>query len=390
MIVDGETAVVGATTGGTAVRIDVVGSTVVVGTPDAATARRLIADWSRCGAGQQDSDDDASTGVAPEFTVSGEERSFHGLATNVTMRLIGRLAGTHVMLHAAGLATDDGRVLVLVGVSGAGKTTAAARLCLDAFGYVTDELVAVTPEGSVLAYPKPLSVVEAAAGHAKHQYGPDRLGLRPAPEGLRSGPFVLIERHPDAAVPVLEEVPLVEALLELLPHTSSVIYLHNPLQVLCRLLDDGGAYRLTYAEIEDAGPLLGSLPLRPAPQAWAPEPQPEVMPLVWDGRYRRRPVADAVRIDGEVVTMATGAPVRILGVGVSIWEATAVPASFEDLVDAAVAAHGDHPDAVQIVEQAVGLMLESGVLHHGDPVSLVDVMAGRSGLEVGAASDRLP
>jgi hypothetical protein len=382
--------VVGSTADGTAVRIDVVGSAVLVGTPDAATAGRLIADWSRCGARLQESDDGASKGVSPEFTVSGEERSFHGLATNVTMRLIGRLAGTHVMLHAAGLSTEDGRVLVLVGMSGAGKTTAAARLCLDGFGYVTDELVAMTPEGTVTAYPKPLSVVEATAGHAKHQYGPDRLGLRPAPEELSSGPFVLIERRPDAAVPVLEEVPIVEALLELLPHTSSIIYLSHPLQVLCRLLEEGGAYRLTYAEIDNARSLLSSLPLRPAPQGWAPEPEPDVTPLVWDGRYRRAPVADAVRVDGEVVTMATGAPIRILGVGVPIWEATAVPATFEDLVDAAVAAHGAHPDAAQIVEEAVGLLLESGVLHRERPVSLVDVMAGRSGREVAAASDGLP
>ena len=296
--------------------------------------------------------DNPTVNASPEFTVSGEERSLQGLATNVTMRMIGRLAGTHVMLHAAGVATEDGRVLVLVGMSGAGKTTAAARLCSERFGYVTDELVAITANGNVTAYPKPLSVVEASAGHAKHQYGPDRLGLRPAPGELRSGPFVLLERRLDAAVPALEEVPLVDALLELLPHTSSIIYMRDPLQVLCRLLEDGGAYRLTYAEIDDAGPLLTSLSTRPAPQEWTPEPEPDATPLVWDARYRRAPVVDAVRVGDEIVTMATGAPVRILGIGVSVWEAAAATASFQDLVDAALAAHGSHPDAERLVEEA--------------------------------------
>jgi GTPase SAR1 family protein len=294
------------------------------------------------------------------------------------------------MLHAAGLGTVDGRVHVLVGTSGAGKTTAAGRLCADLFGYVTDELVAIAPDGSVTAYPKPLSVVEPSLGHAKGQYGPDQLGLLPTPEALRSGAFVLLERHPDATLPELRELPLAEALLALLPHTSSIMYLPRPLQVLCRLLVDGGAYRLTYAEIDAAGPLLASLGAPSDKAEWQGEPIPQATPLLWDGLYRRAPLIDAVRVGEEIVALGDGAPVRIMGIGISVWEATESAARLQDLVDTAVAAHGSHPDAQQLVEDATRLLVDAGLLHYERPLSLMDVMAGQSTREDAATSVALP
>ncbi len=380
------------TSTGVDVRIDVVGATVLVGTPDHGTAHRLVADWSRCGAAIVTSNDSANDSVndSAELTVSGEERSLYGLATNLTIRVVGRLAGTHVLIHAAGLATEDGRVMVLVGTSGAGKTTAAGRLCEELFGYVTDELVVISPGGSVLEYPKPLSVIEESAGHAKRQYGPDQLQLRSTPDELRSGPFILLERRLDAVDPSLDDVPLVEALLDVLPHTSSVALLPHPLQTLCRLLGDGGAYRLTYAEIDGAGTLLTSLATPPTPPEWQPEPEQEPTALLWDGHYRRAPVVDAVRVGDEIVAMSTGPPVRMMGIGVTLWEAAASPATFDDLVDASVAAHGSHPEAEHLVREAAHLLVASGMLHYERPLGLDAVMAGRSTRDGDAPSDGLP
>ena len=103
------------------------------------------------------------------------------MASTVTMRVVQALVGQAVMLHAAGLSTQDGVVIGLVGGSGAGKSTATERLCRSAFGYVTDELLVVEPDGTVRAYPKPLSVIpERGDRSGKEPKGPDQLGLRPA------------------------------------------------------------------------------------------------------------------------------------------------------------------------------------------------------------------
>ncbi|MFX6027812.1 hypothetical protein ABTE84_20905, partial [Acinetobacter baumannii] len=74
------------------------------------------------------------------------------------------------MLHAAGVAGSDGAVVVLVGPSGAGKTTAIRHLAARA-GYVSDETIALNATGAVLPYRKPLSVITDGVAH-KVQHSP--------------------------------------------------------------------------------------------------------------------------------------------------------------------------------------------------------------------------
>ena len=110
------------------------------------------------------------------------------------------------MLHAAAVALDDGRVIGFVGPSGRGKTTASQALGRT-YGYVTDETLAIRPDGSVVAYPKPLSI-GARPGHEAHRAG---LGARPSPGPtgkLRLAALVLLDRRPDVEQPYVESVPI--------------------------------------------------------------------------------------------------------------------------------------------------------------------------------------
>ena len=97
------------------------------------------------------------------------------LSQQVTLAAIEAARGRAWMLHAAGIATPDGPVVVLVGPSGRGKTTASRALGA-VYGYVSDETVAIDEDGRVWPYRKPLSVIEDFAA-PKTQLAPSALGL---------------------------------------------------------------------------------------------------------------------------------------------------------------------------------------------------------------------
>ena len=123
-----------------------------------------------------------------------------GLSQQVTLAAIEAARGRAWMLHAAGIATPDGQVVVLVGPSGRGKTTASRALGA-VYGYVSDETIAIDDDGRVWPYRKPLSVIEDPAA-PKTQLPPSALGLQPLPDAeLRVAAVVLLDRdpsHPEA------------------------------------------------------------------------------------------------------------------------------------------------------------------------------------------------
>lgn len=207
---------------------------------------RAKRDWARCAA--QGTDD-----VGPEVLGHGAR----ALETAVTARLITESTGKLHLWHAAGVSLPDGRVLVLVAPSGTGKTTAAVRLSQSGWGYVTDETVGVTMDGRVLPYPKPVALLEDGV---KEVVGPDDLGLAHHAENLTLGRVVVLERTEDAQSPSLTRLPLLEGLQTLLAQSSGLVQLPEPLASTCRLIDRvGGIYRLTYAELASAAPLLRAL-----------------------------------------------------------------------------------------------------------------------------------
>lgn len=81
------------------------------------------------------------------------------LARAVNLVNIGatRSAGEDPVLHCGAVAVD-GRVIVLPGTPGAGKSTTSTALMLRGFDYVSDETGPIGPDGLVRPYPKPVVV----------------------------------------------------------------------------------------------------------------------------------------------------------------------------------------------------------------------------------------
>jgi hypothetical protein len=295
--------------------------------------------------------------------------------TNASIR---RRSGSCVMLHAAGLATDDGGTVALVASSGTGKTT-AGRVLGRTLGYVSDETVTIELDHTVRAYPKPLSiVVDPAAPSFKHERSPDDLGLCRAAPALRLSAVAVLVRRDDAVVPSLEPIGLVEAMGAVLPQTSALPDLDRPLDRLARVLATGhGPYRLTYRDIEDCVDLVTDL-------AHARERVPEADDVTWtwfDGEahvgdptplpgdfgpstlVRRTGFRDAVTSGGVVLVMRGSTPVTLPGLAATMWLAAEAPCAVAELVTAATAQLGTHPVAEEIVLDTVRMLVANQVLN---------------------------
>jgi hypothetical protein len=364
------------------------GVPAVVECTTAELADRVRRDWSRClsaeGAdGAVGPDDDVVTvSLAPAKNVDG---ALYVMTTGLTYRLIDRLTGSALMFHACGLSDDDGNVLMLVAASGTGKTMAASVLARSAFGYVTDETVAVSPDGTVVAYEKPLSFVTSRLGsERKSQKGPDDLGLRRPPAALRPARVVVLDRDASVRTPILEALTLVEGMVEVIPQTSALPALERPLQQLAALLERcGGVYRLRYAEIADTQDLLAALLADDveSTEDWEPlarEKGAEDELVLLDGRLTVLDFDDAVRTEDEAVVLTDGIPRHLQGIGTTLWSAVLDGVTPDRLVDAVVDVHGDHPDAAAMVAAAIAAMEDAGLLIHRVPMTLAQVLAGDS------------
>ncbi len=300
--------------------------------------------------------------------------TFAELAENLTSRLtlsaILANAGELTMLHACGVADPaTGAVVALVAKSGTGKTTAASMLARR-YGYVTDETVAIRPGGSVVPYPKPLSIKQLP-GEPKRQVGPDELALHPAPGTPFIQSIVLLDRvHSDVPnAPVLERVPLADAVLALIPDSSSQGDIEEPLQSLCRLIDSvGGVWRVTYSEAADLPaalePLFTALGRKQSgaePEwvaaavhtGWGPMPH---------GLFRRAAAKDAVAVGADLLVMLDSQIVRLSGIGPAIWEASARPVRPALLAEMVGRMHGTPEGYQEAVASAVQQLVVNSVL----------------------------
>jgi hypothetical protein len=336
---------------------------------------RLAREWSRSVVTDPGDVDTEPLTLSPGYS---DQEAGYALASRLTQAGIRRLRGRYVMLHACGVADDTGQVLALVAGSGSGKTTAARHLARSGLGYVTDETVAVDATGEVLAYPKPLSVVdEAFAGGPKVQHGPDDLGLGKPPASLRLGRIVLIDRGPAHREARIEQVPLLDGLLEVIPQTSSLSRLDRPLQTVCSLIDlSGGLHRLSYTEIDDAADLLEGLLAREVPPpdvpAWEAftEGVPGADDMSWailDHRVRLRPHTDAVLVGDEVLIMISDIPIRLRGLGLTIWQACRDAPTVEEIARVVTEVHGSHPDAERIIDETLAELEQMAVIAWGRP-----------------------
>lgn len=298
----------------------------------------------------------------------------------LTLASINRRAGTCLLLHAAGLAVPSGATAVLVAPSGTGKTT-ATRLLGRTLGYLSDETVVLEADHSISPYPKPLSViVDDDRNYHKEESSPDDLGLLPAPESPHLGAVVLLERSPEFTTPELTGEPLIHTLVDLIPQTSALALLTDPLERLAKAVTtNGGPYRLRYAEIDKAATLLtdllvacdaeGGPTLEPVtwihyPGIDGPEPaaDPGTAPLTETTTFHRAQWRDALESEGEILVLLDTIPAHLAGLGALLWRSCADPLTLGEAHALAVSVLGDHPDAEGLVREAAEALFESRVL----------------------------
>lgn len=298
--------------------------------------------------------------------------SFEELAENLTSRLtvaaILANAGEFTMLHACGVADPaTGAVVALVAKSGTGKTTAASLLART-YGYVTDETVAIRPNGSIVPYPKPLSVKQGP-GKPKLQMGPDELGLQPAPAKPFIQSIVLLDRAEANVQTTLRKVPLADAILALIPDSSSQGEIEEPLQSLCRLIHSvGGVWQVTYSEAADLPAALARLfQQQPGPKPkWEAIKATDAVPgHIPNGHIRRAAPKDAVAIDGDLLLMLDDQIVRLSGIGPAIWEATQNALTPDQLAEEVAKVHGRPEGYRAAVATAVEQLTAKEVLEQG-------------------------
>ena len=325
---------------------------------------------------------DPSATVAAHGTVTTGSM-LASLSIDVTLAALKQRAGEVVLLHAAGLATTDGRVVVLVGPSGRGKTT-ASRVLGRHFGYVSDESVGIEADGTVLPYRKPLSIIEDER-YLKVQRSPDELGLLPltgAP--LRVAALVLLERDDSARAARMERMDLAEGLVGLAEQASYLARQARPLgTLLAHIAAAGGVHRATYGDVATLMPeiarLAARMPARPLMPEHSARDRIAASPAItsaWGLRadsaptFRRAPVLDACALaDGRLVLLLrhddhANRVVALDGIAPAIWEAAAQPATLEALTAATIARHGEPPgaNAVTVVAASVEEMVREGVL----------------------------
>ena len=361
--------------------LSVLGVTVSVDCSSPSVCEDLSSAWSRCLA-----DDSAPAGKhvigIEEFESLSLLDHGHSLATRITAEAIDATAARRLIFHASGVADGHGRVVALVGSSGAGKTTAAQVLSRQSFGYVTDEAVSVGDVGDVIAFPRPLAASSPGdVAGPKIPISPDQLGLKHCVDDLELTRIVLLDRRDGVTTPSLARVPLLDGILELIPQISALARRANPLQRLCRLIDRcDGVFRLIYGEAEQLDRVLHELLDTPpeAPGGWARMPDPSSWAWrLMDGRVRRAPRRDCVFVedDDEALFLIDRTPARVSGIGLTVWFEAGDAPTIAELVDRVVAQHGPHPQAEQLVRDAVTQMCEAEVLGYGRPVTVEEFRA---------------
>ncbi|WP_435201767.1 hypothetical protein [Janibacter sp. GS2] len=357
---------------------------------EVSAAREMSARWQRC------RDLAASTTVVldedPMTITARTSAAAYDLSRELTRRGLTRLTGRATLLHAAALADEHGRSLVLVAPSGGGKST-AARVLGQRLGYVSDESVILLEDHRIAPHPKPPSLVtDPERPFHKEEPSPEEIGLGPTPPAPWLGRLLTLTRDPQLAEPSIETVGVIDQILAILPETSSTWLLPDGLDRLARAATAGGApARLRYAEIASCHDLVLAHLGRESPDA----PTWEHVPPVGSQRLEyvagalgedggegddggeavadtdvlvRGHWSDAIAAEGEVLVLAGPRPLRLAGPGAILWRAAVAPGRRVDELAAAVVAElGEHPQARSLVQTAASDLLRHGALRRALP-----------------------
>ena len=329
---------------------------------------------------------EAKKGDVKSFTVRSAAELAERLTSEVTLSAISRLSGEALMLHASAVALDDGRVIGFVGPSGRGKTTASQALGRT-HDYVTDETLAIRPDGSVVPYPKPLSIGQRP--EPKQAAPASALGLRPSlADDLRLAAIVLLDRRPDVEHPYVETVGLIDALRDLVPQTSYLAALERPLRTLAELVaSTGGVRRVVYAEADSLPGLVDDIlaaehpdqptlsdvaavyrrdcdcfaELLPAAPILTPDAEGVV---VRPGSYQRSNQTDALMVDDQLVVLLKYDVFVLEGIGPIVWLAADLLLEDElrEVVLRQLPEPPDGVDPVEAVSTALAQLVSAGLL----------------------------
>lgn len=271
--------------------------------------------------------------------VPDADRWLEALSQAVTLEALGYERGRAVLLHACGVALPDGRVLTFVGPSGRGKTT-LARALGQAYGYVSDESIAIDDTLAVHPYRKPLSVVRPDG--PKEQVSPRVAGLRDLPDApLSLAALVLIERDETLTEPTVERLHFADAVEALALQASYLADLPGTVATLAWLVDRiGGIRRVRYAEAATVVDVIDQLlEPGPAPEQWTTR---TIAVDAGDGSTTR---ADAVDYGDVMITLSGRTLRRLEGVAPAVLRAVADGADDVDAVTREVIAQvGPHPE----------------------------------------------
>lgn len=307
-------------------------------------------------------------------------RMLQSLSQQVTRAAIDARRGDLWMLHAAGIATPEGEVVAFVGPSGRGKTTASRHLGRR-YGYVSDETIGIARDGRVVAYRKPLSIIEEARA-PKVERAASSIGLGGIPRDLFVRAIVLL--HRDAShdgAPAVRRLDLADALDDLVTQSSHLAERPDSLRFIAAIAEaTGGIRAVRYREATDLEGIVDELL---DGEVAVPVVAPAIVrePAASDGdssdgdssdglRFSRASAVDELELAGSdriaVLTRdaAGRGVVRVLdGIAPTLW-AAASGVSFDALVAAASATHGapEGVDPAAIVRANVDRLVLEGLL----------------------------
>lgn len=305
-------------------------------------------------------------------------RLLQRLTQSVTHAVIGARTGDLLMFHAAALCDPaSGATAVFIARGNTGKTT-LCRTLGPGRGYVTDETVGVRRDGTVEAYPKPLSVRRCddawATPGVKDEQAPGDVGLV-GPEVMPwvAGMVLLDRDEAHEGPPVVDRVDLLDAVVAVTPETSAFMRTEAPLQRLAEIIDrTGGMLRVTYAEVCDLEGLVQEITgrrnpwveRRPGPQAPAVRSVPE--PVA--GRYLAVPPHDELRDgSGESLVLLDGQVRRVSAMGTVIRDRAVTPVGVPELTAELEGVFGApaEGDAEALTRVAVDSLVGAGLLVSG-------------------------
>lgn len=304
------------------------------------------------------------------------------LTTRLVHEGLEQLVGDRWLLHACALADPTtGACVVLVAPSGTGKTT-ASRTLARTLGYVTDETAVIERDGSMVPFPKPLSLLVDGT-RPKQQVAPGDLDMLPSHPAPWLARVALLARDPEATEVRAEHVPTVEALAFLAEQTSSLHLIERPLESVAAILNArGGLLRLVYAESADLAPLVAGwlaearpmdpVAAQPGPVApAAPSDAEQTPPALESGRVRRAAVRDEYVEDGEMSVLVEGRVLALSAMATLLLEVVGEAGS-EGMTVADLEVHLDNevgaPEDMSVSEALAPLlddMVANGLLERG-------------------------